>query len=135
MWIPSAVTPCALCGFRTDNLDEFRRHMTDTHGWGEPARGDRASTAGAVIATCVSGLAFIWLLAVMGGMGFVGYRYTAEALARIYLLLLLGVAAVIGFDLIVVIGIRRRWRYFIPAAAVSLAIAGVCLFVAGTTRY
>ncbi|MDP9320948.1 MAG: hypothetical protein M3P16_07620 [Chloroflexota bacterium] len=86
-------------------------------------------------AVIVSFVATLLVLVTFSGLGFVGYKYAPAVLAGVYLLLLLGVAAVVGFDLTVVIGSRRRWRYLIPTATLCLVIAGVCLFVAGTTPY
>jgi hypothetical protein len=126
---------CALCRFEAANSDEFRAHVADAHGWGKPTQGAGSSDRGAIFVGIVSIAAFLWLALMSMGMGFIAYRYAPEVLTRIYVLELLGVTAVIGFDLVVVLGKRRHWKFRTPAAALSLLIAVVCFWVSSTIKY
>ncbi len=90
-----------------------------------------------LLAIVVSLVAIALIMIDLMGLGFIGYKYESSDLNRIRSLMALGLVAVVGFDLTVVLGASRHWRrqYVIPVAAAWLIIASVALVVAGTTGY
>jgi hypothetical protein len=126
---------CALCGFTANGPEAFVKHATIAHGWAKQRGG--GSVAAWMPALVVSCVAILMILVIFSGLGFIGYKYAPAVLARIYELIVLGVAAVVAFDVIVVVESGRRWRrrYLMTAEVVCLVVAAACLSVAATTGY
>jgi ABC-type transport system involved in cytochrome bd biosynthesis fused ATPase/permease subunit len=70
-----------------------------------------------------------WLLVARSLFGRMGATAPREIAQRADLLQSLFLVCVIGFDLTVIIGAMTRWRHVVPAAAVWLLVAAVCLYL------